>query len=335
MPLFSIVIATRDRAELFTAALDSVARQDFQDTEIVVVNDGSKAESLPVYAAILDRARQRLGARLRSFQLVHRAKGHGSSYALNYGVEQARGEHVCFLDDDDLWTDPGHLSRAAQVILHQRQAGRVVDVYMANQEAVRNGQRLAGPVWIEALEGQLRARGRLPDPDGAYAVDIADLLKSGGFCHLNTLTVRRDFFLQIGGLDEGIRWENDRDLFLRLLDNAELMIHHPACTAQHRVPDPAAGSSLTTALSLVERRLWQLRVMDKCTLGLHDPQLRAYGRLHKMYALKRIAEEMAQQRSWRTASFYAVEALSIRPSLKWALFTAYCGLRRLGQRSGP
>jgi glycosyltransferase involved in cell wall biosynthesis len=333
MPLFSIVIATRDRAGLFERALDSVAWQDFEDTEIVVVNDGSKPDSLPVYAAILARAQQRLGSRLRSFQLVRRAQGHGSSYSLNYGVEQARGDYVCFLDDDDLWTDSAHLSRVAQVVLHQRQAGRVLDVYMANQAAFRAGQRIAGSVWIEALEGQLRARGRMPDADGAYAVDIADLLGSGGFCHLNTLTVRRDFFLQVGGLDEGIRWENDRDLFLRLLDNAEVMIHHPACTARHHVPDPQVGSSITTGLGQIERRLWQLRVMDKCTLGLHDPRLRAYGRLHKVYALKRIAEELAQQKAWRTATFYALEALAARPTLKWVLFTAYCGLRRLGQRN--
>ncbi len=332
MPLFSIVIATRDRAELFAAALDSVMAQDFDDTEIVVVNDGSKPESLPVYAAILDRAQARLGSRLRRFQLVRRAKGHGSSYSLNYGVEQARGDYVCFLDDDDLWTDSGHLGRSAQVILHQRQAGRMVDVYMANQAAFRAGQRLAGSVWIEALEGQLRARGRTPDADGAHAVDIADLLGSGGFCHLNTLTVRRDFFLQVGGLDESIRWENDRELFMRLLDKAALMIHHPALTARHHVPDPAAGTSLTTALSPLDRRLWQLRVMDKCTLGLHDPRLRAHARLHKVYALKRIAEELALQKAWRTASFYALEALAAGPTVKWALFTAYCGLRRLVQR---
>ncbi len=332
MPLFTIVIATRDRAELFAAALDSVAAQDFEDTEIVVVNDGSRPDSLPAYAAILERAQQRLGPRLRACQLVRRAKGHGSSYSLNFGVDQAQGEYVCFLDDDDLWTDPGHLTRVAQVLRHQREAGSTVDVYMANQEAVQAGQRLPGSTWIEALEGQLRARGRAPDADGAYAVDIADLLGCGGFCHLNTLVVRRDFFLQVGGLDEGIRWENDRDFFLRLLDAAQLMVHHPALTARHHVPDPQARASITTGLNQVERRLWQVRVMDKSALGLKHPLLRGHARLHKGYALKRIAEELAGQHDWRTARYYAAQGLAAQPTFKWALFTAYCGLRQLTQR---
>lgn len=331
MPLFTIVIATRDRAELFEAALNSVEAQDFDDTEIVVVNDGSKPASLPVYADILSRAQQRLGARLRSFQLVRRAKGHGSSYSLNFGVDQAQGDYVCFLDDDDLWTDAGHLSRTAQVLRHQREARCTVDVYMANQEAVKQGQRLPGSTWIEALEGQLRAHGREPDADGAYAVDVTELLNSGGFCHLNTLVVRRDFFLQVGGLDEGIRWENDRDFFLRLLDAAALMVHHPALTARHHVPDPQARSSITTGLNQIERRLWQVRVMDKSALGLKHPLLRAHARLHKGYALKRIAEELARQQSWRTARSYAAQALAAQPTFKWALFTVYCGLRQFAQ----
>jgi hypothetical protein len=219
------------------------------------------------------------------------------------------------------------------VIRHQQGSGRVVDVYMANQIALRDGKRMPGSVWIEALEGQLRARGRLPDADGAYDVDVPELLACGGFCHLNTLVVRRAFFLQVGGLDEGIRWENDRELFMRLLDEATLMVHHPTLIAQHHVPVPAAGTSITTALSQIERRLWQLRVMDKCTLGLSNPLLRAYCRLHKVYALKRIAEELARQQDWRTARFYAAEALAAQLSLKWALFTVYCGLRQIIHRS--
>jgi glycosyltransferase involved in cell wall biosynthesis len=332
VPQFSIVLATRDRVELFAAALNSVMAQNMDDTEIIVVNDGSKPEALLAYESVLNAARAVLGSRLRSHVLVRRARGHGQSYSLNYGVEQARGQYVAFLDDDDLWIDPGHLQRAGDLINSERQAGRSVDLYMGNQEALRGEERLAGPIWLEALESQLRARGRVPNAQGAYAVDIADLLSVNGFCHLNCFIVRRELWLEVGGMDEGIRWECDREVFLRLVDHALPMWHHPAVTSRHHVPDPKAGSSMTTSLNLIERRLWQLRVMDKCTLGLNNPQLRAHGRLHKVYALKRIAEELARQKSWRTARFYAAEALAAKPSFKWALFTAYCGLRQLAQR---
>jgi glycosyltransferase involved in cell wall biosynthesis len=269
-----------------------------------------------------------LGGRLRAFQLVRRAKGHGSSYSLNYGVDQALGEYVCFLDDDDLWTDAGHLTRAAGVLAHHRQAGLPVDVYMSNQDAWRDGRRLPDAIWLEALEGRLQARGLLPEHGGAYRVGIPELLQVEGFCHLNCLIVRRGFFLQVGGLDEGIRWENDHDLYLRLLDAAQHLQHHPAFTARHHVPDPKAGTSITTSLGQIERRLWQLRALDKTALFLKSPLLRAYGRRHKGYALKRIAHELAAQGDWATAGYYAREALGVLPTLKWALFTLGCWVRR-------
>ena len=325
-PLFSIILATRDRAELFAAALDSVARQSFTDTEIIVVNDGSCPEELPNYEAVLNRARAKLGLRLKSFQLIRRPKGHGQSYSLNYGVEQAQGEYVCFLDDDDLWIDDGHLERAAKLL---RSAAQPVDLYMTNQEAFAQGQRLPGPVWLEALAGQLQAAGRAPDSQGVFDVSVEDLLATGGFCHLNCLTVRRELWLRLGGMDEGIRWECDREIFLRLLDNAARRVHHPATTSRHHVPDPKAGQSMTTSLNNIERRLWQVRVLDKTALLLKHPALREHGRVHKGYALKRIAEELAARRDWRSASSYAAEALGVLPTLKWALFTLSCFARRL------
>ena len=328
LPLFSIVIATRDRAALFAAALDSVADQHFGDTEIIVVNDGSTAESLAAYAGILERASARLGERLRGFQLVRRANGHGSSYALNFGVDQARGRYVCFLDDDDLWIDPQHLSRAAGILRQQDAAGLAVDLYMTNQEAWLEGQRLPGPTWIEGVAHWLTASGRSSDVGTAYSVTIADLMRVDGFCHLNCLMVRRDFFFAVGGLDEGIRWENDHDLYLRLLDAAAVMLHEPTVTARHHVPDPKARASITTALGQIERRLWQMRALDKTVLFLKSPTLRAYGRLHKGYALKRIAHELAAQKDWQGAAFYAREALGVLPTLKWAAYTASLHVRR-------
>lgn len=327
-PQFSIILATRDRVQLFAEALQSVMAQTTADTEIIVVNDGSSPELLPAYAAVLEAAQARLGARLRSFVLVRRPKGHGQSYSLNFGVEQASGSHVAFLDDDDLWIDPGHLQRVADAVRSTAAAGRTLDLYMGNQEALRAGERLAGPIWLEALQGQLQAGGRVPDAQGAYAVDIADLLGANGFCHLNCFVVRRALWLQIGGMDEGIRWECDRDVFLRLVDTATCVLHHPAVTARHHVPDPKAGTSMTTSLNQIERRLWQVRVMDKSALGLRHPLLRAHARLHKGYALKRIAQELAAQGDWRTAGFYAAEALAILPTFKWALYTLSCYGRR-------
>jgi glycosyltransferase involved in cell wall biosynthesis len=247
---------------------------------------------------------------------------------MNYGVDMARGDYVCFLDDDDLWIDPMHLERAAHTIGHEAAAGRQTDLFMTNQEAILNGQLLTAATWLKALEGRLQARGRRPNAHGVYALDVEEALLANGFCHCNCLTVRRTLFLSVGGRDESIRWESDHDLFLRLLDTAQHVLHHPAITARHHVPDVQQASSVTTGLSTVERRLWQVRVMDKASLFLKSPLLRGYGRRHKGYALKHIATELAALRLWALASVYAAQGLAVLPGFKWAIFTAGCYLRR-------
>ncbi len=327
-PPFSVVICTRNRPGLLARAVDSVLQQRHGDFEIVVVNDGPQPGCQPAYDALLAAAQSRIGDRLRSTTLPGRPRGHGSAYAMNQGVDMARGSYVCFLDDDDLWIDPDHLTRAAALIDREAAAGRQTDLYMTNQEALRDGRPVATAGWLNALEGLLQARGRRPDGAGAYALDIEEAMLADGFCHCNRLMVRRELFIRVGGRDESIRWESDRDLFLRLLDNAAHLLHHPAITARHHVPDAQQACSVTTGLSIVERRLWQVRVMDKATLFLKSPQLRAYGRRHKGYALKHVATELAALHLWALASHYAAQGLAVLPGFKWAGFTATCYLRR-------
>lgn len=319
MPFFSVILATRDRPGPFAEALDSVLAQGFRDVEVVVVDDGSAAEHRAGYEAALARAEAALGERFRLCRLPRRPRGHGQSYALNTGAAAAAGSHLAFLDDDDAWTDPGHLGRAAAVIA----AAGGADLYLANQAAYRGAARLPGPIWIEQLAGLAAARGIAPSAEGALRVGVAELMALDGFCHVNTLIVRRELFLAIGGMDEGIRWECDRDLFLRLVDRAEVILHHPAEVARHNVPDPALGASMTTSLAMLDRWLYQLRVLDKAALLARHPAIRAHARAHKGHALKRIAEERHAAGDRIAAAFYAREALGARPTLKWLGFTLY------------
>jgi hypothetical protein len=127
----------------------------------------------------------------------------------------------------------------------------------------------------------------------------------------------------VGGMDEAIRWEGDHDLFLRLVDAAGHIVHHPAETARHNVPDPAAKVSVTTSLSEVERRLWQLRALDKAALFLRSPALRKRGRRYKGHVLKRIASSLAAQGEMVAAAWVARQALGALPTAKWAAYTSW------------
>jgi len=323
MPLFSVVIPTRNRPDLFGQAMKSVLDQSCQDFEIVVVNDGSASEHRSEYESILGAVDP---ARIRSFALTCRPNGHGGSFARNFGAANASAPYLCALDDDDVWTDPDHLSRAQAVIAD---SAAPVDIYMTHQTAFLHDKQLPGPIWIEDLAPILARLGNRPDRHGTHTVTVEELLRSRGFCHLNTLIVRRSLFDEIGGLDERNGWEYDRDLYLRLIDRAAVMKYAPVTTARHNVPDPAKTANLTTMHSDFERRLSQLRLLDRAIFHSRHAAIRAYGRRHKAYTLKRIAEALARAGRHSEAAFYAREALGTGPTARWAAYTAWRLLKQV------
>jgi glycosyltransferase involved in cell wall biosynthesis len=317
MPFFAVVMATRNRPALFRQALESVLGQSCRDIEIIVVNDGSASEHQPDYESIIGAVDSHL---VRSFPLAYRPQGHGVSFTRNFGGAKATASYLCFLDDDDTWTDPNHLARAQAVIA---ESGGLVDMYMTHQAAFLHDKRQPGPIWIEDLASILPGLGNLPDRHGTHIVTVAELLRSQGFCHLNTLIVRRALYEEIGGLDERTGWEEDRDLYLRLIDRAAVMKYAPLTVARHNVPDPTKAANISTALSDFERRLSQLRLLDRAIFFSRHAVIRAYGRRHKAYTLKRIAESLAAAGRHAEAAFYAREALGARPTARWAGYTAW------------
>jgi len=324
MTMFSVIIATRNRPSLFRDALASVSAQTCKSMEIIVVDDGSDEERLPRYQEVISA----VSRPVRFYSLERRLNGHGQSYAINYGAAQTKAEYLCFLDDDDLWTDAEYLARTDRVISDSTVQP---DLLFSNQAAFLLDQRQPGPIWIEDLAEILPRSGRSADKSGVYRVTVKELLRGHGFCHLNTTIVRRDLFDSIGGMDEEIRWECDHDLYLRLLDRAPTMLYSPLVVARHNIPDPVKKASMTTALSEFERRVIQLRVFDNVvTLATH-PAIRAYGRRHKGYTLKRIAELLVAHKEYSSGLYYARQALGAGPTFKWAVYTMLVALARLKQ----
>jgi glycosyltransferase involved in cell wall biosynthesis len=100
MPLFSVIIPTRNREHYLREAVASVITQTAKDFELLVVNDGN-----PLAINFAD-------PRIRIID--NRQAGHVP--ARNTGVRNATGHLVAFLDDDDIWIDESHLARASHLL---------------------------------------------------------------------------------------------------------------------------------------------------------------------------------------------------------------------------
>ncbi|MGB3802081.1 MAG: glycosyltransferase family 2 protein, partial [Lewinella sp.] len=98
-PRFSIVIATRDRQELLERAVKSVIDQSYEDWELIVIDDCS---SEPVNLGDL----QIEGYKINIFRNLQNL---GPGASRRKGMALAKGELLCFLDDDDYYL-AGHLS---------------------------------------------------------------------------------------------------------------------------------------------------------------------------------------------------------------------------------
>lgn len=91
-PLVSVVVPTRNRAQLLGKLLHALDRQEYESFEVIVVDDASEDGTAAVLAEWQRPER-------RSFRLP---RAWGSYRARNRGIEEARGTLVAFTDDDCL-----------------------------------------------------------------------------------------------------------------------------------------------------------------------------------------------------------------------------------------
>lgn len=321
-PFFTVVIPTRNRVELFKLALDSVLAQTFSNFEVVVVNDGSDSDALEQYKALEQQYREQP---VKFVYQIKRPNGHGQSYSMNTGAYVGNGQYVCFLDDDDFWIDKTHLEKAYESI---SLSASQVDAYYTNQTAYfSDGRRQTDNVWIEDLAP--RIKGFPQDKNGAASVTAEFLLTSGGFAHLNCSIVRRELYLNIKGMDENIRYECDRDIFIRTIDAASHILYQPNFVSQHHIPDPKKSDNMSTMINAFEKYIYQINVYEKAILLSQKKAVREHSSKAIAYIYKRITLLLKEQKDYKRTAQYAGKALSHGFGIKWYLFTLLMRLRSM------
>ena len=88
----SIVIPVYNKAEFISNCLDNLLQQDFDDFEVITVDDGSTDDSGRICD---DKA-----AQYARIKVIHTENG-GVTAARRKGVEQATGDYIMFVDADD------------------------------------------------------------------------------------------------------------------------------------------------------------------------------------------------------------------------------------------
>lgn len=290
--------------------------------ELIVVNDGTSQDLV----AALETAAQAIAGHGRLLNLPHRRNGHGPSFVLNFGAAAACGEYLCFLDDDDEWTDPAYLAHATLLIAS---LSTKPDLLFYQQIAVRaDGSQPPSPVWIEGLQPILQRHSPEVLPQ-CFPAKVEDLMTSPGFAHVNTTIVRHDLFAKISGFDTSIRYENDRDFYLRAVDAAEHIFYIDRTIARHYIPKIQDQVSASLSVGHIDKFLYQIHLGRKSILFSKNASIRQYSRNYTSYVLRHLSVHLYKSKQYAKAASFAMQALAIRRTNKWLIFTTYLVARRL------
>ena len=92
LPLISVIIPVYNVEPFLSRCLESVTKQDYQNLEIVVIDDGSTDRS--------GRICEQWAEKDKRVKVFHKENG-GLSDARNAGIDCCTGEYISFVDSDD------------------------------------------------------------------------------------------------------------------------------------------------------------------------------------------------------------------------------------------
>lgn len=199
MSLVSVIIPTHNHAQFLESSITSVLSQvqEYPRIEIIIVDDGSTDDP----AAVVSQAED---PRLRLVRTDHR----GSAAARNYGVAEASGEFIAFLDADDYWAHD-KLARALLVLNEAKRIDQAVIHFSMMQEFI--------------------------DPDLAQQPGVLPKVRLLRGINATCMTLSRNCFAKVGSFDESLESGEFIDWYLRAQRVGVATVVDPEVLAYRRI----------------------------------------------------------------------------------------------------
>lgn len=105
-PLISVIVPVHNGEAYLEKCIESIAAQDYEALEILVINDGSTDETAKICG--------RLSGQYEKLRVIE-MPDLGVSMARNRGLEQAKGDYITFVDADDRMR-PGMLTKLYELL---------------------------------------------------------------------------------------------------------------------------------------------------------------------------------------------------------------------------
>jgi glycosyltransferase involved in cell wall biosynthesis len=259
----SVIMPNFNKEEYIAQAIESVLSQEFEDWELIIVDDNSTDNSRNVIDKFQD-------GRISKIYLAQRV---GVSKARNIGIRKAKGELVAFLDSDDIYT-PDKLSLQ---VARYRDFGDQQAIIYSDWFSIRNGK----------VETQSHFPRGAPQAEGMI---LDYLLASRSIVNSALLIPKRDFET-VGYYDEHLKVAEDLEMLYRLA------LKFPFAIVKKPIYGYRIGIRSTSTEASHESYLSHVKILEKyiklCTFRSKDLERRAYRRLLGYMAAAHLYRKMA------------------------------------------
>ena len=190
-PWLSVIIPTYNGSKYLAASLDSIALQQDNDLECVVIDDGSTDNTLEIVASFEDRL---------NIKLITKARQGNWVANTNHALAVATGKYACFLHQDDLWLQ-NRLTTVKEAIAFYPQAS----LYLHDSVFIdRDGNPLG--LWQCPLNKETIVTTK----------SMKEKLLVQNFIAIPAPVFNRQTALDLGGLSNELWYTADWDFWLKL-----------------------------------------------------------------------------------------------------------------------
>lgn len=212
MNLISIIIPVHNKEEFVWQTVDSALNQTYPNTEVVLINDGSKDRSLEI---------------LKEFQIKYPDRvtlidsaNRGVSAATNLGIQASRGEYIQFLDADDL-ISPDKINTQISLLKGKVEQSLATCSYVGFKGSIQNNNKVPYGAFRSFESGfelllQFWERQEMLQPA----------------CYLT----HKSLIEKVGPWDENLTINQDGEFFMRVLLQAKEIIFDSESLVYYRNP---------------------------------------------------------------------------------------------------
>lgn len=215
-PWLSVILPVYRGERWIERTLESLATQADAGVEVVVIDTSPDRGTMALIESFSDRL---------TLKILDPAGTDGCSPKMNLGVAHARAQYISWLCQDDVWLR-GRVAAIREWIREEPEAV----LHLAPAAIIDGDDRVLGTWRCPLTVGRVDQQ------------ELTEKLIVQNFIAVPSPVVRRDAWMQCGGLDPDLWYTSDWDLWLKLGQQGTV-VYHASVTAAFRIHGNSATST--------------------------------------------------------------------------------------------